>query len=75
MRACRNERGGTRVENLPVKGLLSYDFITLLAHTRHVINRKNGVVSGISRLDSPTVNYFAQSRNVERPQLLLPPGS
>ena len=62
MRACRNERGGTRVENLPVKGLLSYDFITLLAHTRHVINRKNGVVSGISRLDSPTVNYFAQSR-------------
>ena len=60
MRACRNERGGTRVENLPVKGLLSYDFITLLAHTRHVINRKNRAVGGISRLDSPTVNYYAQ---------------
>ena len=27
MRARRNERGGTRVENLSVKGLLSYIFI------------------------------------------------
>ena len=58
--------GGTRVRSLPVKGSNSYNFITLLAHTRHVTSRKSRAVRGISRLGSPAVNHYAQPSSVSR---------